>query len=1048
MRRLIKLPAMLGAAALLTTGLAPAAFVPAAFSAPSAADTAQAMTTATLADSSAAQQRWLSVAESRTVLNPYYFSDAADGTSELSYTGGNNLPLATAFYAHDKALHVKETLTTYASGEAPPQDLINEGFDAQPSGWILGNAAANYAGGKVTVSNSGAQWGYLATPELALNPAVHSKLRIKIDATSPATVGKWGIKINPVGSGDDLSPALQPDTTSTGEFTYDLGKYFAEQGKTGIQNVRIRIWATTYETGQSTVSYTLDSFRLYRGATPEDGQLVVGANEFDSSSGWTTSDQNPPLALSTSGSKGTFSLPANSPRDYDFLLSGGTSLNLDRTPMLTVKVDSRTGGQWALKVSDQSSGASDKTIQADTEATGTFSYNLKDLTGWTGTKTVYLKIFQVGKGTSTTFDRYAYHSGGTSAAVATATSVDYTWDPAADYSTGHYGSGDIKVSDYFSAGHLDGTVRKIETSVAGNAIVAGVIERTGSSYDATTNVITIPGTWATRAIALPAGATVQFYASKQAFVAGSNPSASAPTGTGFWAATLPAGTSPTYVGIGWAVNTGKSDDHELADLPVWTNPYPGGAAAEAAKFATDSRDEGSAGIDHWAAHWDDYMGRVPEVQDYSIQRVATGGITAAQMEAFYYRAFLNLEMNVLPATPETGNDYLQVGTGKPSLWMSGTPGTRNVASWDSLLGMQQLAYTNPNASWDSFIGMMNAVQMSGPAPTDANGVAAKGALKGESLPSRKAQTAWILYSVTGDLTKLESVYDQLQANLIWSSHNMRWIYGSNNYTDERDSEFVASLIYDLKFGARIAELLGHSGDVTTFNNLISTLTDDYEDWFFPTPGGTAPTFQTVQKVFLDSSRTSSPWSDPTEGSDYRDHKNRWVKNGWSFYTTTALVAHDLEPEFKAKVMNRFMKDYKANSQLAGLGDFAVKAPDIQLITYGLLDAAAWGSGSNAGYSWPAVTRADLIDAATVLVNAFNRDMVKSGFFAEVYEQTDPGTDVSAPIKSRGVRPSLFGVSHYIDNVWIANGYRVDEGDPTFVRLSGATGGLKGLTYMG
>lgn len=1043
MNRTSRVIAWTAASALVATMIVPIA---AASGATAAGNTAR--TTATLTDNSPGQQRWLSVAESRTVINPYYFSEAGDGTSEVSYTGSNALPLATAFYAHDKAVHAKETLTTFAAGEAPPQNLIDEDFSgvSRPSGWIVGNASDTYADGKVTVSNSGAQWGYLATPELALNPGVHSKLTVKIDATSPTSVGKWGIKINPIGSADDLSPALQADTTSTGTFVYDLGKYFAEQGKTGVQNVRIRVWATTYETGQSTVSYTMDSFRISQGATPEDGQLVAWSHDFDATTGWTNGSKSNPATLSTSGGLGTVSLASGG--DYDYVMSDARSVNLDRTPIVTLKADTRSGGKWALKVSDQADGGSDKSLQGDTEATGTFSFDIAAATGWSGTKNLRFKIFQIGGGTSTTYDRISVHSGGAASAAVSSSNTSYEWSPAAAMTTGTYPSGSIKVSDYFSAAHLDGTVRKIESTIDGAVVVAGTVEAGTPTYSSATKTIVIPGTWATRAIALPLDAEVSFFTSRAAFLSGSSPATEPSSSTKFWSATLPAGTTTAYVGVGWSVNTGKSNDGELAHLPIWTNPYPGGAAAEAAKFATDSRDEGDAGITHWAEHWDDYMARVPVVEDYSIQRVASGGVTADQMEAFYYRAWLNLEMNVLPATPETGNLYLQVGTGKPSLWMSGTPGTRNVASWDSLLGMQQLAYTNPRASWDSFIGMMEAVQMNGVTPTDENGVAAHGALKGESLPSRKAQTAWILYTVTGDEEKLRSIWEQLDANLIWGSHNMRWIYGSNNYTDERDSEFVASLIYDLKFGVRIAELLGYPEQADTYRELITDLTRDYEEWFFPTVGGSAPEFQTVQKVFLDTNRASSPWSDPTEGSDYRDHKGRWVKNGWSFYTTTALVARELSPEFKAKVLNRFLKDYRADNQLAGLGRFAVKAPDIQLITYGLFDEAGWDGGSNAGYSWPAETREALIDKGTVLVNAYNRDMVKSGFFAEVYYQSGDGTNVSAGIGSRGVRPSLFGVSHYIDNIWIANGYRVDEGDPTFIRLTGATGGLKGLTYMG
>lgn len=143
-----------------------------------------------------------------------------------------------------------------------------------------------------------------------------------------------------------------------------------------------------------------------------------------------------------------------------------------------------------------------------------------------------------------------------------------------------------------------------------------------------------------------------------------------------------------------------------------------------------------------------------------------------------------------------------------------------------------------------------------------------------------------------------------------------------------------------------------------------------------------------------------------------------------------------------------MLDYDDSEQLAGLGHFAVKAPDMQLITYGLLDGEAIGEAATSDRAvTDSYTTPQLRDMATVIVNAFNRDMVKSGWFAEVYNSTGDHKAGGTP-RATGVRPSLFGISNYIDNIWIANGYRVDEGTPTVVRLEGATGGLSGLKYLG
>ena len=159
---------------------------------------------------------------------------------------------------------------------------------------------------------------------------------------------------------------------------------------------------------------------------------------------------------------------------------------------------------------------------------------------------------------------------------------------------------------------------------------------------------------------------------------------------------------------------------------------------------------------------------------------------------------------------------------------------------------------------------------------------------------------------------------------------------------------------------------------------------------------------------------------------------------------------ELDDEYMARIMKRFEDDYDPDKQLMGLGDFAVKAPDVQLLTYGLLDMDTFASGNfkanlDSNVADPGKSREELVDRATVVVNSMNRDMVKSGWFAEVYEA---GGAIGDSVTARGVRPSLFGISNYIDFIFMANGVRTDEGNPAFVRLPGATGGVSGLSYMG
>lgn len=76
------------------------------------------------------------------------------------------------------------------------------------------------------------------------------------------------------------------------------------------------------------------------------------------------------------------------------------------------------------------------------------------------------------------------------------------------------------------------------------------------------------------------------------------------------------------------------------------------------------------------------------------------------------------------------------------------------ATWESFFGIQFYAFIDPETAWNAFEGLMSL--------TDKDGV-----IGGESLPSRKAQTAWILYQTTQDKERLEKIYAPLERYLNW-----------------------------------------------------------------------------------------------------------------------------------------------------------------------------------------------------------------------------------------------------------------------------------------
>ncbi len=964
------------------------------------------VTTEYVADASAAQQRWLSVPDSRIVLNPFEFGRSG---SELEQTAGPSLPLNLGYYVNDKALHARNVLQTFATTGDRPQgsafrSALAESFD-DSSGWSAKDVTASSASGTTTLRLAdGKQWGHVERRITVQDVADTRFLTVDVASLSPSTT--WNVKINETGSGDDLA-GLQADSSQTGAITFDLADTYGWQP--GPKTFTVKLYAVN-KTGSNGGTATFRSLSLDNGASlPWEESSAGTVDDLSDTSAWSTAAHaGNGAAITSDGTQATVRIGDAS---YG-AVERQVTVDLDATPLVSVRV-AETSGKWALKLSTGS--GDDLTVQPDTSATGVLTFDLAGATGWSGERTFTTKLFHIGKNGYTTFDDLAFHAG--EVWLRSADEIGNEWWPEALESRGTYPDGTIDVLDVFH--DADSFSRTVEATTDGVAL-AGNYQGT-AVWDATNALLTVTEQYHTSTYALPVGADVRFGTSVTE-LSTSTGSATPLSGQGAWVASLPAGSRHASVGVGLAVN----DESVTAD--------PAGASRERAQAAAQDPD---GDRESWRGFWDEYLAKVPVVQDFSVQRVPDGGVTAEEMRHFWFKAWVNLEMNVLPATPETGNMHAQLGTGKPSLWMNGTPGTKNVASWDSLLGMQQLVYTDPENAWASFEGMMALVE-DGPGATEPSDSAygTRGELGGESLPSRKAQTAWILYSVTGDRDRLEGVYDKLALHLNWERYNMRWVLGANNHFDERDSEFVTSLAYDLKFAIKIADELGETADADLYRSIITDISAKYSEWFFPTAADQdGKVWDTVQKVYLDASRTTVPFGDDTEGQPYRNENGQWVRPGWSFYTSTAFVMDELTEESMFKTMDRFLDDYDESAQLAGLGDFAVKAPDLQLIAYGLLDMDPIAGSSEA----------QLRDRAAVLVNAITRDMVRSGWFAEVYyAKGEPGDAVGA----RGVRPSLFGISNYIDFVLMANGVRTDEGDPTFVRLAGATGGVSGLTYRG
>lgn len=947
-------------AAVLSVGaLAIPAQTALAASPPDAASTAP-VTVADLADSSSAQQRWISEPDSRIALNPSHSQ-----TDDARPKADNGLD--TMFYADQQKRTTDGVVrNTFTQGEAPTSvppvydegdasPLLSETFgEGTSSRWRStnngGTISATAQGGVVTPA-PGTDWGAVGR-DLTLDVDTDPVLLVSV-----AAAAKWALKIAPEGKGDIV---VQNDVGTTGTFAYDLKALGIPSGKATIK---------LFASGNGAATFRAVSVH----ARP------AFVDDFSDLSAWRTNVQSNNGATIAPAASGHGATITSSSRDGFGAVARTVTVDLSASPVLTLAVGPlSTGSQWALKLTGTDGSGDFATIQNDTAATGVFSYDIAALTGRTGVQTFGVKLFstKTPTPTSATFTRISFH--GSNSWTQAPTAATNTWNPQSLDWTGTYGdAGSYSTRDVF----VDADTVSRLVSPAG--LRGGAPTLTGNfsdaaSWDAAGRALTVTRDGFTRAVGFPADAQVLFFDTLAAASLGAGGTTAPTTSSRTWLALLPADRE-SAIGLGYAYGTGDA---------------PARAAAASAVAGTDTSAVRAA-LDSRTQEWNDYLARVPAVTDFSLHAVDAAGVSPEAIRAIYYRAFVALAQTVVPPQPESGISHSQVATGKAATYNGGSARNRASASWDSLLGIQYLAYTEPDLAWDSLIGMLADVE-------------SDGGLNGESLPSRKAQTAWMLYSVTGDAEKLAQVYPAVKAHMTWSSEHLAWNIDSHfpgggvSASDERDAEFVNSLAIDLQYAAQSARVLGRDADATGFATLQNTLLAQYQEWFFM-PDGTA-----VQYYW-----TSRP------DATYDQRK------GTVNYVATGLHLPGLTDAETAAIVARFDEEYDPSQQFAGTASDALKAPDAQFVAYGLLEHGQ-------------------TQKAQVYLEATLRDITRTHKFSEVYQAGKNGAE---PI-SRGESPTTFGMAHVIDNLWILNGFRSDEGTPTFVRLPGATGGVSGLSYLG
>ncbi|UFU06811.1 hypothetical protein [Ruania halotolerans] len=630
-------------------------------------------------------------------------------------------------------------------------------------------------------------------------------------------------------------------------------------------------------------------------------------------------------------------------------------------PILRVGIGS-VHGQWALRLRNDAG----RTIHVqDGAATvGLHRYDLAALLGETDGCDAELILELLSAGASVRVEEMTLvperHE---STAGARQFSTD--WSPGGlGFAAVYPGGGALHGNDVFAGEHsvlrevtLDHPLGESATLVVAGEYVGGV------ELDHAAGVVRLRAPHAHLAITVPNGSQIRYYADETELQAGGPGLAEPRTRTGLWAVTIAPDLQSFRLGCGFS----PTDPDEAVQ-----------AATTAATYSADERAE------HWHSFWDGVLARVPHPHSFSLLGVPDDeGVGPQDVRAAYYRAFLGLYANVLPAQPESGYHHPTVATGKGSMWNYGAPGARTAAAWETFLAIQFLAYLDPEVAWASFHGLMTLV-------------VEDGSLAGEGLPSRKAQTAWILFSLTGDREALAAHYPALRRLLHWQAKHPRWVYGDYDYLGEQDAEFMTSAVIDLGFAQQIAAVLEDDADMARYEERRTALLADYAAHCFRGEERAA-----VQHWFPD---------DPTCGP-------RGGCEGLGLQVAMGLAIDGLPDWQRASLLARFDAQFDPHDQLGGFD--VVKHSNLGYTVDGLMLSGRW-------------------EQAQTLANIALRDVLRSGSFAEVYDR-----GVHGP-RPGGVRPSIFGMTQVIDTVWLNNGFRMDGGAPQVVGFPDVRGGLDGV----
>lgn len=367
--------------------------------------------------------------------------------------------------------------------------------------------------------------------------------------------------------------------------------------------------------------------------------------------------------------------------------------------------------------------------------------------------------------------------------------------------------------------------------------------------------------------------------------------------------------------------------------------------------------------------WHTLLENIPRPKHFGYHLLTTDDKSSALLEKMYFTAWAQVIANILPPAPEVSFPYASMATGKSSLWAYGADRCSYAASWETFYGWMLYAQIDPVAAWKGYEGFMTLVDKDG-------------RLGGESLPSVKARTAWVLYCTFPDRKRLDKVRPAIERYLYWRLENLRWIYlNKTPREDQKDMDFVTAALLDIHYLIRICHELSLTDKANEWQGRMNNLYRQMTEWFFSN--------DLPHQYFLSST------GDTADGNPLCILK--------------ALHLPCLAGSERTSLLKLFRLHYRPDRPFGGFD--GVKVENMSYTIYGLAE-----NGLTA--------EADLLRERTAY------DIASTQFLAEEYHVS------GRTILPSGVRPSLFGCALLIDCVLGMNGLRLDDGGPLPTGLCG------------